>query len=251
MKHFPALPHDEIRSVWDGIWFVEGAVKMSMLIPMQFTRAMTIVRNADGESLTVVNSMRLTEEGHAALDALGPVTHVLRLAGGHGRDDGFYRDRYGAEIWALRGQVYSRKLPKPGLVDNFLEPDRWLDAGDALPFADATLHVIEGADPSEGLVHLAREGGIVISGDVLQNMAAPNRFTNFPAKLMMKKMGFFAPYNIGPGWVDMVKPSAASMRALLDLEFEHVLPAHGDIVRDGAREKFRPAIERVAAAAGH
>ena len=35
------------------------------------------------------------------------------------------------------------------------------------------------------------------------------------------------------------------VKAILDLEFEHVLPVHGGKVIGGAKEKYRPAIERV------
>ena len=66
---------------------------------------------------------------------------------------------------------------------------------------------------------------------------------NFVAKIVMKRMGFLKPYNIGPGWLQFANPSVADVRSTLDLEFEHVLPCHGDAVIGGAKEKYRPAIE--------
>ena len=59
----------------------------------------------------------------------------------------------------------------------------------------------------------------------------------------MKKMGFYRPYNIGPGWLQFSKPTKEDVRSILELEFEHVLPGHGDVVMGDAKEKYRPTIE--------
>jgi len=241
MKHFPALPHDDIQRHFDGIWSVRGAIKLPIALPMTFSRRMTIVRNADGESLTVVNSMRLTDAGHDALDALGKVTHVIRLAGAHGRDDAFYREHYGAQVLAIEGQKYSRGL-KPG-AEEFMQPDEALTVDSTLPVADARLHVITSTTPPEGHLLIAREGGVLVSGDVLQNIPPTDPYVGFIAKIAMKRMGFFRPYNIGPGWLKAAKPKAADVRSLLELEFDHVLPGHGEPVLGGAHEKYRPALE--------
>ncbi len=77
---------------------------MSGPLPVRFSRNMTIVQ--EGERLVLVNSVRLNEEGLARLDALGKVSDVIRLAGFHGMDDPFYADRYGAKVWAVKGQRY-------------------------------------------------------------------------------------------------------------------------------------------------
>ncbi|WP_236860682.1 hypothetical protein [Candidatus Reidiella endopervernicosa] len=74
----------------------------------KFSRNMTVVR--DGERLVVVNSVRLTDEGMAALDKLGKVTDVVRLGSLHGRDDPFYVDRYGAEYWMMPGMEHETGL---------------------------------------------------------------------------------------------------------------------------------------------
>lgn len=90
---------------------------------------------------------------------------------------------------------------------------------------------------------LQQEGGIAISGDSLQNTAEPDEYANFPAKLMMRKMGFFKAHNVGPGWLRFAKPKALEVRSILDLEFNHLLPAHGNAVIGQVKEKYRPNIE--------
>ena len=140
---------------------------MPMRVPMKIGRAMTVVRGDDG--LVIFNSMRLSEEGLRELDALGDVRHVVRLAGFHGRDDGFYRDRYGATVYAIEGQRYFRGMdPKKQSVASFMEPDVWLDEESTLPIPGARLKVIASCDPTEALCLIEREGGRILEDDSLE-----------------------------------------------------------------------------------
>lgn len=242
-KHLPAQAHGPIIKLFDNIWFVQGAVKMPMLMPVKISRSMTILRDAETTELTLVNSMRLSDAGLAELEKLGKVANVIRIAGFHGRDDGFYRDRYGAKVFAITGQIYTRKLGEEKNVEEYMQPDVWLNKDSELPIRLATLKVFETSNPSEAVLLLPQEGGILITGDSLQNTPEADEFINFPARLMMKKMGFFKACNVGPGWLQFAKPESAEVRSILDLDFEHVLPAHGKAVIGGAKEKYRPALE--------
>ncbi len=240
----PAMPHGEITQLFDGIWFVTGSLQFKKP-PMRFSRNMTILGH-DGE-LTLINTLRLDDAGLAALEALGEVKRVIRIAGFHGMDDRFYADRYGAEVLCVEGMIYARGLdPSTARPEHhYFQPHTWIDADAALPLPGARLHLIPGKIP-EALIHLDRDGGILISGDALQNWAKADAYFNWPARIAMKLMGFLKPHNLGPGWVKGAVPDMAAVRALLDLDFEHVLPAHGFAVIGGAKEKFRPAIEKVA-----
>ncbi len=240
--HLPASPHGRLQELFEGIWFVRGGIKMPMRMPMRIGRSMTVVRGNDG--LVLFNSMRLSDEGLKELDALGPVKHVIRIAGFHGRDDGFYRERYGAKVYAIEGQSYVRGLGDPkNNSETYMEADIWLDEQSALPIADARLKVFSSSNPPEAVCLIQRHGGILISGDSLQHTPQPDQYFSFLAKIMMKRMGFFKPHNVGPGWLQFARPSAEDVRSVLDLDFEHVLPAHGDAVIGGAKEKYRPVIE--------
>jgi hypothetical protein len=242
-RPFPAaLPHGEIREVFPGVFFVTGTVAMPAPLPVRFSRNMTVVR--EGERLVLVNSVRLTDEGLAKLDQLGKVSDVIRLAGFHGADDAFYHDRYGAKVWAVRGQRYTAGFDAS--AEPYFEPDVAADATTELPIAGARLYVFS-TTPPEGLLLLEREGGILVVGDCLQNWARTDAYFSFVGSIMMKLMGFIKPHNVGPAWLKQVKPSASELRGVLDLEFEHVLPAHGAGVVGGAKEAFRAAIEKAAA----
>ncbi|MGB5809679.1 MAG: hypothetical protein WBG86_04060 [Polyangiales bacterium] len=238
--HLAASPHGRFREIFEGIWFVRGGIKMPMFMPMKIGRAMTVVRTADG--LAIFNSMRLTADGLTELESLGNVKHVIRLAGFHGRDDAFYRERYGAKVYAVEGQAYVRGMD-PSKGEPYMKPDVWLTADSSLPVASASLMVFGSSNPPEAVCLIEREGGILIAGDSLQHTPAPDEFYNLPAKFMMKRFGFLKPHNVGPGWLQFASPSAAEVRSVLDLDFEHVLPGHGDVVIGGAKQKYRPAIE--------
>ena len=240
--HPPARPHGALSEVLPEVFFVTGTIAMPGPLPVRFSRAMTVFR--EGARLVLVNSVRLDEAGLEALDALGEVSDVLRLAGNHGSDDPFYKERYGARVWAPMGAPYM-----PGFDPSappYFEPDVRFDARTELPIAGASARLIE-ATPVEAVLVVPRHGGVLVSGDALQNWETTDAYFSWLGALMMKVMGFIKPHNVGPGWLSQCKPSKAGVEALLELDFEHVLPSHGVPVRGGAKQKFRPAIERTLA----
>ncbi|MBV8756624.1 MAG: hypothetical protein JO257_05100 [Deltaproteobacteria bacterium] len=237
--HPPAGKHGELTEVLPGIYFVTGTVKLPGPLPVRFSRNMTVVKQ--GDRLVVVNSVRLDDAGLAALDKLGKVTDVVRLAANHGMDDPFYAERYGAKVWAVKGQRYTAGF-NTSRPDTYFTPHHEMDATTELPIAGAKLTVID-STPSEGLLVL--DGGTIISGDCLQNWAAPDAYMSGLGKFMLKRMGFMKPHNIGPGWLRQGKPPHAQLRALLDLPFVNVLPVHGTPVLGDAPALYKPAIERV------
>ena len=232
----PALAHGPLEELFPGVFFVTGTIAMNGLL--RFSRNMTVLR--DRERLVLINSVRLTEDGLTSLDALGKVTDVVRIAGFHGADDAFYKERYGATVSVLRGHKYKKGFsPK---APEYFTADRELGAGEALPIEGATLFVYD-SKPKEGLVLLPRDGGILIAGDSLQNWHTTDQYFSLLARPMMRMMGFIKRCNVGPGWLKQAKPPAADLERVLTLDFEHVLPAHGAPVRGGAKKAFQPAIK--------
>ncbi|MEM6993685.1 MAG: hypothetical protein AAF721_24440 [Myxococcota bacterium] len=240
-SHPAARPHSELVELFPDVFFATGSVKMAPL--MSFSRNMVVVR--EGERLVIVNSMRLTDEGLAKLDGLGKVTDVIRLAGFHGMDDPFYKERYDAKVWCLPGAPYKKGFDAAkGSGTSYFEADRELSPDGALPIANAKV-IAFSTTPPEALLLLEREGGILVTGDALQNWATTNEHFSFAAKVFMKRMGFIRAHNVGPGWVKATNPNRSEIKAILDLDFDHVLPSHGDAVIGGAREAYRPAVDFV------
>jgi len=238
---FTAPEHGEFVEIFPDVYMVTGAMKMAGS-PLVFSRNMIVVRQ--GAALTLINSIRLSDHGLNALQGIGDVKSVIRLAGFHGADDAFYKNNCGADVYAIRGQVYVKGFDLEG--KRYFEPDYYVDDGSDLPIEDARIHTLRSANPPEAVLLMLREGGILVCGDALQNWRSADRYFSLPARILMRLMGFIRPCNVGPGWLRAARPSAADLRGLLDLRFEHVLPAHGDAVIGDARACFRPAIERAA-----
>lgn len=227
MSKFPkAMPHGEIREVFKDIFFVPGTMKGEFFGSMwQFSRNMVIVRE-DGK-LTILNSVRLNDEGLAALDKLGKVVNVVRLGDMHGMDDPFYVDRYHAAFWALPGMS----------VKDGLKIDKELVAGGEMPFSDSTLFVFETVKRPECIIRLGREGGIMIACDSLQNWVEPDQFFDESTTNTMQQMKFFRPANLGPAWMFESQPAAADFLRLKEIPFEHALCGHGyPIINNGHKE---------------
>lgn len=224
----PALPHGELVEVLPRIWQVTGESRPSFGgLDWCFSRNMTVF--VEGDTVVLVNTVRLDEGGLAKLEALGRVAHVLRIGAWHGRDDAFYVDRYGATFWAMegledeRGAVVSRRLVPGGEV----------------PLADASVFRFEAGRAAEGLLHLGRHGGVLVSCDSLQNWEAPDRWFDEVSRERMAAAGFFRRANVGPGFLGgsgvPVSAFAGDFERILALPFDHLLSAHGAPLV-GARE---------------
>ena len=240
-KTFPeARKHGDIQEVFSNVYAVTGTVVMKGPLPMRFSRNMTIIE--EDEDLTLINSVRLNEAGLKQLDELGKVKNVIRLAAFHGMDDPFYKNRYNAKVWSINAPYVSgiNKTSKP--ADIYFNPDVVLDNSTILPLKDTKVVEFKSCTPSEALLLLQRENGIVISGDCLQNWYKADEYFSFMAKIMMKMMGFIKPHNIGPGWLKLATPDANEIKSILELDFQHVLPAHGEPVINGAKELYKSAI---------
>ncbi|SEN27487.1 hypothetical protein [Nitrosomonas marina] len=242
--HPPSI-HGSIVQLFENIWFVKGQLKMAMFLPMHISRSMTVIKEND--ELVLINPIRLSESGMQALESLGKISTVIRIGGFHGRDDAFYKSQYHATVYALKGHVYTHKISN--LPDDFetgyMQADVVLDVGDRLPITNASLIWFQSARPPEAVLRLEQNGGILITADSLQNTPHPDEYHNWLAKVMMKTLGFFHPYHIGPGWLKYSGVDSREVSDLLSYEFNHVLPGHGDPVIGNAREKYRPALESV------
>lgn len=228
MANYPAaMPHSAIKEVFKDVFFVTGSMKNEFFGSMwQFSRNMIVVREGDG--LTILNSVRLNEEGLAALDALGKVKHVVRLGDMHGMDDPFYVDHYQAKFWALPNMK----------IQEGLKIDEPLVVGGKLPFANASLFVFETVKRPECIIRLDREGGIMLACDSLQHWVEPDQFFDEATVETMKNMKFFRPANLGPAWMFESQPGAADFVRLKEIPFEHLLCGHGHPLINNAHQEF-------------
>jgi hypothetical protein len=231
-SEYPAATrHDPSEEIFPDVFLVRGSLQMNMF--MAFNRNMLIVRQ--GSDLTVINSVRLTEAGERQLDALGTVKHVVRLGCFHGRDDRYYVDRYKAQFWAP-----AELRPGHGPA-----PEHLLEEAGPLPIEGAQLMLFAHSRRPEGLLLLQRDGGILLTCDCLQYYT-DRRFCSLAARIMMPLMGFPLKMLIGPLWKKAQTPEGESLRAdferIVELDFEHLISAHGSLKRGDAKQAVQQAI---------
>ncbi len=229
----PVYPHDSIEEIIPDVFMVRGTIRMNRL--MRITRNMAVIRH-DGE-LTLVNPIRLDEAGEAQLSTLGEITRILRLGPMHGIDDPYYIDRWATELWA---QEESRAYPEP-------KPDRRISAASTLPFPDSLLFCFEGMTQKESALLIDREGGLLLTCDSIQHYG-DYRHNNWFARTVMPFIGFPKTTVVGPIWLKIMTPEGASLesefRRLLELDFRHLLSAHGSLLADSAHASVEAAVDR-------
>ena len=219
--------HGPIEEVFPDVFVVRSSFRAGPGV--RFDRNMTVVRQ--GGELVAINSARLGEAGEAELAKLGKLTHVVRLAAFHGADDPYFVERFGATLWGAPGTRHAG-------------PAKDLTA-DAHPFtgalAAATVFRFEAGKRPETALVLPRDGGILVAGDSYQNWTTLAT-CSWLARRIMPRMGF-GPTVIGKPWVkEMGDGVRADFDRLLALPFRHLIPAHGTVLRDTARDALPGAI---------
>ena len=235
MSDYPKpTPHDPIVEVFPDLFIVYGSIGLPPPA-MRISRNMTIVRQ--GTDLTLINAVRLVPDELEALEKLGDVRHIVRLGHHHGLDDKFYVDRYRANFWSS------------GRADRYDEPiaTHILEAGGELPLKDAELFDFQLATISETALLLHQHGGILVTCDSIQNWS-DWRYCTLPARLLMTIMGFSKTTLIGPLWLKGATPDGLSLKPdfdrLLALQFDHLIAAHGQFRKGGARQAVQAAVNK-------
>jgi len=172
----------------------------------------------------------LRGRGGAELGGLGKVTDIGRLAGGHGADDPYLLERFGATMWAPAG------LTKDGVAYRAL-------AEDASPLADGTPFLFRHGRAPDAAIVLARDGGILVSCDAYQN------WTTFAECSLLARpvtrLRGFGPATIGGPWARRMGPDVyQDFERLRTQPFRHLIPGHGTVLRDRAREELAGAMQR-------
>lgn len=230
----PVYPHDPIEELFEDVFWVHGSIRMGP--GLLINRNMVVLR--DGGELTLLGPVRLSDEGLEQLAELGEVKHVVRVGYFHGCDDQFYVDRYKAKFWCQEG---SDNYPSP-------KPDEVIEQGTKLPAADTEAFVFRKTKSPECAILHRRHGGLLVTGDSVQHHVDTSR-CSLLAKGVMYAMGFMKPANIGPPWRKTMTKEGESLKAdfdnLLDLDFDHLVGAHGSVCRGGAKDALATTVRRV------
>jgi len=233
--HPEPLQPKSIKKIFDDIYYVIGTnITHHDGAVIQHSSNMTIIRN--GDELTLVNTINLNDKEIEELDALGKVKNIVRLGAFHGKNDEFYRKRYEAKLWALKGM-------EDGCGSkNYTKIDVEMTTGGKMPFPDCSLFVFESSLFPEGILHLRRKESILITCDSVKNWLEIDRFFNKETAKMHEKSK-----SIGFATIDFwantchVKPS--DFLNLMQLSFFHLLSAHGKPLLNNAHEKLSLSIK--------
>lgn len=197
-----------IAAIADGLWGVGGVINMGAGVSLPLRS--TIVRLSDG-SLWVHSPVRFTDAEARALDALGPVRHIVAPNGFHHLYAGAAQRRW-PEATLSKSPALVKKRPDPTATHVLGDGSPpWGDEVRALPIAGA---------PS----------GLLLWTDAVFNVrGAPNLASRWAYRLMgigdglaMGRLFKFAHRDR--------RVVGDSMRAILSLDLRRLVPCHGDVV---------------------
>jgi len=237
MNEYPAaFAHGNIQEVLPDIFIVMGASIFEYEGNIiQKSNNMVIVRN--GSVLTLVNTLRLNEEGLKELDKLGRVTQVIRLGAFHDRNDVFYLDLYKAKLWALKGMVHKDNRQADFIIG---------ETTDIVPFPDASFFKFETALLPEAILHIVRLGGILITCDSIKNWTKVDEYFSKKTGKEFLDQGLIKPVNIDKIWLGAMKPKKSDFARLKSLSFRHLISAHGQPIIDTTDKQLMPELEKLA-----
>lgn len=212
---------------------VRGAYQMKPM--MRISRNMVVIRH--GQTLSLINPIRLTAVGEQTLDELGKVEHLIRLGAFHGVDDPYYVDRYGAKFWCQRN---GRTYPEPKI-------DYELTQEATLPFSDAQIVPFLGTREPECALLLKRGRGLLLTCDAIQHYG-DYKHNSLLARIIMPFIGFPKTTLVGPIWLKVMTRDPQALRpsfeALLQLEFDSLISAHGSYLSSGAKAAVETAVHK-------
>ena len=230
-KYAPAYAHNAIEELFENVYWVHGSIKIAP--GMTMNRNMIILKQ--GSELTLINPVRLNSQEEVKLCALGDIKKVLRLCDFHGLDDQYYIDHFKAEFWCQKGQsIYKAPIP-----DTIIEEET------PSPIENSEFFIFSTAKFPEAAL-LLKNHNLLITTDSIQNLTNWS-YTTFLTKVVLRLMGFKKELLIGKPWIKRVTPKGESMQGdferLLNLDFDHLIAAHGTLLRDNAK----PALQQVVA----
>jgi len=231
-SYAPASVHRAIEEIFDDVFWLRGSIPLGLGCRMD--RNMVILR--EGKELTLVNPVRMDDAGLAQLNRLGNVRQVVRLGAFHGRDDRYYVDRYRAQFWCQTGQT---RYPEPQATHVIAD-------GVPPPVAGTRFFVFASATQPEAALLIERHR-LLLTTDSIRDLGDWG-LTNATGGMVLRAFGLRPTLLIGPPWLRAVTPLGGSMerdfRALLRLEFDHLLGAHGGLVRGDAKERVTAVVDQ-------
>ncbi|WP_235826874.1 hypothetical protein [Facilibium subflavum] len=223
--------HSKITLVLPDIYMVTGTNKTCFEgQKLQHSRNMIIIKS--NNELTLINTVKLSDQGLAELDALGEVKHIIRIGAFHGRDDAFYKARYQAKLWALEGMQ----------DENNALIDALMTASSALPVKNSQLIVFKTARFPEACIYLADHDGVLITCDSIKNWESADPYFSEETAKLYQQQNMFGVASVSPVWINAMGVSKDDFDRISKLQFKHLLTAHGKALLTNAKDKLLESI---------
>lgn len=211
-----AEPGESLFRFADGLWLTSAPVRF---LGLRLTATMTVLRTSDG-GLLIHSPVRLTDARRAAVQALGPVSHLYAPNLVHHSWIG---------DWAAA--FPSARLHAPGALSR-KRPDLRIDRPHGTPLPADLVGIIDeipiaGCRFAETVLH-HRPASTVLVADLVQNVGRPtHRWTASYARAM----GFYDRVALSRAlrWTAFSDRRAArrSIDELLERQFDHLIVGHG------------------------
>lgn len=225
-------PNPQLRELAPGLWCADARVGLGGGV--EFPARMTVVRLPDG-TLWVHSPLELSDALSREIEALGPVRHLVAPNLFHHLFLVAAAERWpDARVWAPEGLEKKQKA---------LRIDARLDAAADWDGAFETLP-IEGARSISEWVFFHRPTRTLIVTDLVFNVDdSPRGMT----RLMLRLTGALGRLARSRVWTMLVRDRGAfgaSVRRLLELDFERVVPAHGAVLEQDAKAALTEVLGR-------
>ena len=230
-KYVDASDQDNLIEIFPHIYLLRESIKLGPLL--QMNRNMVIVR--EGHDLIIINAVRLNQQNLEKLNQLGTVKHVIRLGDFHGLDDQFYIDTYQAEFWSQKQhQTY------PELI-----PNKIIDEKSIPPIKNSLFFIFKSAKYPEAVL-LLNEHKLLVSTDSIQYWN-DWKHSSVLSRIILWLMGFRLGLFIGGPWLKKVSPQKGGLKkdfeSLLKLDFTNLISAHGNVLKNTAKDDLRKIID--------
>lgn len=233
-QYSPAWPHSNIKEIFPDIFFVTGTnITQHEGVTLQHSRNMVIIRSND--KLSLINTVRLTERGLYELTALGKIENVIRIGSFHGRDDAFYLDSYHAKLWALPSMEHENNRN----VDYKLTPDG------LMPFVNCKMFTFNSSRFPEAILHINQNDGILVTCDSIKNWLVRDEFFSDSTAKLYKEQKLFGCATLNEIWMQATQVNKSELLGLKELDFRHLLSAHGEPLLNDAYDHVVKALSRL------
>lgn len=226
----------KLQSFGQNIWTMTGDdVRMFKVVP--FTTRMTVVRLASGE-VWLHSPVRPTAERQSAVDALGPVEHLVAPNKIHSLGIEPWRVLYSsARVWVSPG--FNERHPD-------IAVDTLLTADVEAPWSDEIDHcVVEGHRVLDEIVFMHKPSKTLIVTDLIQKHEIAHetwlwRGVKGMAGILGRDGG--VPLDVKLSIRDKTA-MRRSIETLLAWDFDNLIIAHGHCRQGGAKEDVRRAFD--------